>query len=64
MLPTSGLKTSEFGMAVGGIIAVWICKFLGPDCDVTAMTTAVVAIAYIGARAFTKFAAHRDKPAA
>lgn len=62
-MPTAGVGTSEFKTMVGGVIAVWICKFLGHDCDVTAVTTAVLAVAYIGSRAFVKFAAHRDKPA-
>jgi len=61
---TSGVQTSEFKVAIGGAIAVWICKFLGPDCDTTAITTAVLAVGYILSRAVTKYAAHRDKPAA
>lgn len=63
-MPSAGVKTSEFMVAVGGAVAVWVCKFLGPDCDVTAVTTAVITVGYILSRAVTKYAAHRDKPAA
>lgn len=59
-----GVNTSEFWVTIGTMIAPFICKFVGPDCDMVLIAGAVSGGAYVLARAITKYAFHRDQPSA
>ena len=59
-----GVNTSEFWVTIGTMVAPFICKFIGPDCDMVLVASAVSGGTYVLARAITKYALHRDQPSA